>query len=65
MTDAVLKNIMTKLEGNIDDLDGIETLRLFLNICILMTVTKIRKWSGKVLRGDQVHHLTKWTNSSR
>jgi hypothetical protein len=27
MTDAVLANIMKKLEGNIDDLDGLETLK--------------------------------------
>jgi hypothetical protein len=65
MTHAVLANIMKKLEGKIDDLDGIETLKLSLNLCILMIVTKIRKWSGKVLRGDQVHLLRKWVNSSR
>jgi hypothetical protein len=28
MTDAVLANIMKKLDGNIDDLDGLENLKL-------------------------------------
>ena len=31
MTDAVLANIMKKFEGNIDDLDGLETLKFALH----------------------------------
>ena len=32
MTDKVIENINKKLEGNIDDLDGLETLKCILSI---------------------------------
>lgn len=64
MTDAVLANIMKKLEGNIDDLDGLETLKLAPVSYFLIIVMKIRKWSERVLRGDQVLSFVILSNSS-